>query len=121
MTVTEHDTSVELLQALEERILVLDGAMGTMVQALALDEAAIRGEPFRDHPKDLSRFVDVLGLSQPEKLTEIHRQYLAAGADIITTNTFGASRIGMEGIRTPFGNGRTHQSRCRGLRSGRGR
>ena len=60
------------------------------------DEAAIRGERFRNHHKDLKNFVDILCLTHPEIIEEIHRPYLAAGADIVETNTFGASPIGME-------------------------
>jgi 5-methyltetrahydrofolate--homocysteine methyltransferase len=85
-----------LEELLDKRILVLDGAMGTMIQALRLDEAAVRGDRFRDHPKDLSRFSDILCLTCPDEITEIHRKYLEAGADIVETNTFGASAIGMD-------------------------
>ena len=83
---------------LAERILVLDGAMGTMVQALGLDEEAVRGERFADHPTELTlkNFVDILCLTHPDAITEIHHKFLAAGADIIETNTFGASPIAME-------------------------
>jgi len=96
--------SAELLhQQLQRSILVLDGAMGTMVQALRLDEAAIRGERFRDHHKDLKNFPDILCLTHPASVTEIHRKYLAAGADIVETNTFGASLVGMEDF--DFSNG----------------
>lgn len=84
-----------LEERLESEILVLDGAMGTMVQALRLSEADMRGDRFRQHPKDLARFVDILALTQPEALVDIHRAYLEVGADIITTNTFGASPVGM--------------------------
>ncbi len=90
-----------LESALRDRVLVLDGAMGTMVQALHLDESALRGELFRDHPKDLSRFVDVLSLTRPDDLIKIHEAYLEAGADIVTTNTFGASLQGMEEFGLP--------------------
>jgi 5-methyltetrahydrofolate--homocysteine methyltransferase len=72
-----------------------------MVQALGLTDAQMRGDRFRDHPRDLSRFVDILSLTQPEAVTEIHRQYLAAGADIVTTNTFGASPVGMQEFGLP--------------------
>ena len=91
----------QLLDQLERRILVLDGAMGTMVQALGLDEASVRGELLRDHHKDLIRFTDIISLTRPDDLTEIHRQYFAAGADIVTTNTFGASYIGMLEFELP--------------------
>jgi 5-methyltetrahydrofolate--homocysteine methyltransferase len=86
----------QLQSLLADRILILDGAMGTMIQALTLSEADVRGERFADHHKDLSRFSDILCLTRPADITEIHRKYLAAGADIIETNTFGASFVGME-------------------------
>ena len=80
----------------DKRIMVLDGAMGTMVQALKLDEQGMRGERFAKHHKDLKNFTDILCLTHPDSVTEIHGKYLAAGADIVETNTFGASLIGME-------------------------
>ena len=82
-----------LLDALKQRILILDGAMGTMVQRYKLDEAAYRGRRFANHPRDLKGAGDVLALTRPEVLEEIHRQYLEAGADIIETNTFNAQSI----------------------------
>ncbi len=86
-----RDRSALLEELLDTRILVLDGAMGTMVQALKLDETATRGKRFANHTKDLKNFVDILCLTRPDDITEIHRKYLAAGADIVETNTFGAS------------------------------
>ncbi|HET9508021.1 MAG TPA: methionine synthase, partial [Gaiellaceae bacterium] len=77
-----------------ERILVLDGAWGTMLQRLGLDEAAWRGERFRDHPRDVQGDPDLLNLTRPDVVLDVHRQYLAAGADVTTTNTFTATRIG---------------------------
>ncbi|MAV34398.1 MAG: methionine synthase [Planctomycetaceae bacterium] len=85
-----------LEQLLEERILILDGAMGTQVQTLDLDEAQTRGARFAEHPKDLVRFVDLLCLTHPDSVTGIHQQFLAAGADIIETNTFGSSAVAMK-------------------------
>jgi len=85
----------QLREILADRILVLDGAMGTMIQRLKLDEKAIRGERFADHHKELNNFSDILNLTHSEAITDIHRQYLAAGADIVETNTFGASPVGM--------------------------
>ncbi len=99
---TSNSRSDLLKQALSERILILDGAMGTMVQALALTEQAMRGERFKDHHKDLKNFTDVLSLTHPKSLTEIHRQYLQSGADIVSTNTFGASPVGMEEFELPL-------------------
>ena len=80
---------------LRERILVLDGAMGTMIQRHVLDEAAFRGMRFADHPRDLRGANDVLSLTQPRLIRDIHAAYLAAGADIIETNTFNATRLGL--------------------------
>jgi 5-methyltetrahydrofolate--homocysteine methyltransferase len=78
---------------LATRILVLDGAMGTMVQRHQLTEADFRGARFKDHPKDLRGNNDVLVLTRPDVIAEIHRQYLEAGADIIETNTFSGTAI----------------------------
>ncbi|MAD80332.1 MAG: methionine synthase, partial [Planctomycetaceae bacterium] len=98
---TRTGTEAMLQELLASRILVLDGAMGTMVQALKLDEAAIRGDRFAGHNKDLKNFVDVLCLTHPDSVTEIHRRYLDAGADIVETNTFGASTIGVDEFDFP--------------------
>ncbi len=73
--------------------MVLDGAMGTMIQTFALDEAAFRGDRFRDHSHDLKGDNDILCLTQPEVIRGIHSSFLAAGADIVTTNTFNATPI----------------------------
>ncbi len=99
---TASGTSELLQELLQQRILFLDGAMGTMIQALKLDEAQIRGERFAEHHKDLKNFADILCLADPASLTEIHRKYLAAGADIVETNTFGASPVGMEEFELPL-------------------
>ncbi|MSR22387.1 MAG: methionine synthase [Gemmatimonadetes bacterium] len=77
-----------------ERILVLDGAMGTLIQELRLDEDAYRGELFKDHPKRLQGNHDVLVLTQPDIIERLHRRYFEAGADIVETNTFSSTRIG---------------------------
>jgi len=81
---------------LEQRILVLDGAMGTMVQRFRLTEGDYRGERFRDHAKDLKNNADLLVLTRPDVVRDIHEGYLAAGADIIETNTFGANALAQE-------------------------
>src|SRR5690606_23603102 len=78
---------------LERRILILDGAMGTMIQRYKLDEAAFRGERFADLAQDVKGNNELLSLTQPQIIREIHDQYLAAGADIVETNTFGATTI----------------------------
>ncbi len=78
-------------QALRERILVLDGAMGTMIQRARLADAEYRGQRFADWPRDLKGANDLLSLTRPDLIAAIHREYLQAGADIIETNTFNAS------------------------------
>src|SRR5436853_1173893 len=82
-----------LIAAARERILVLDGAMGTMIQALQLDEAAFRGERFRDFHRDIRGNNDLLILTQPRAIEDIHAEYLRAGADIVATNTFSSTSI----------------------------
>jgi len=91
MTIKNKDIS----ELMSSRILLLDGAMGTMIQQHKLDERDFRGSRFADHPSELRGNNDLLSLSQPELITSIHREYLAAGADIIETNTFNATRIAM--------------------------
>ena len=81
---------------LKERIAVLDGAMGTMIQRYKLGESDYRGERFKDHPTDLKGNNELLLFTRPEVISEIHQQYLAAGADIIETNTFGATTVAQE-------------------------
>ena len=82
-----------LTQAARERILVLDGAMGTMIQDLRLDEAGFRGARFRDHGRDLKGNNDILNLSQPDAVRDIHLAYFLAGADLVETNTFSSTTI----------------------------
>lgn len=79
----------------KSRILILDGAMGTMIQRLGLDESAYRGRQLVDHPGDLKGCNDLLSLTKPEAIVAIHRGYLEAGADILSTNTFNANRISL--------------------------
>ena len=80
---------------LKERILVLDGAMGTMIQAYNFNEADFRGDRFKEHPCPLQGNNDLLSITQPEAIKTIHGKYLEAGADILETNTFSSTRIGM--------------------------
>ena len=84
-----------LKQAASERILILDGAMGTMIQQLKLDEAAYRGERFKDWHKDVRGNNDLLNLTLPDAIRAIHLQYFLAGADIVETNTFSSTDIVM--------------------------
>lgn len=85
----------KLQQILQERILILDGAMGTMLQAYKFDEADFRGLRFKDHPVPLQGNNDLLSLTQPQAIADIHRKYLEVGADIIETNTFSGTTIAM--------------------------
>lgn len=80
-------------EALQKRILVIDGAMGTMIQRHTLTEQDFRGERFKDHAYPLKGNNDVLSITRPDIIKDIHRQYLLAGADIIETNTFSGTRI----------------------------
>jgi 5-methyltetrahydrofolate--homocysteine methyltransferase len=86
---------VSLMQSLKERILLLDGAMGTMIQSRGLDEDHYRGDRFRDWESDLKGNNDLLTLTQPSVIEDIHRQFLDAGADIIETNTFNSNAPSM--------------------------
>jgi len=93
---TDHKaTTARIHQQLQQRILLLDGAMGTMIQKHTLSEADFRGERFQDWPVDMKGNNDLLSLTQPELILNIHREYLEAGADIIETNTFNANSISM--------------------------
>ncbi|GAL85008.1 methionine synthase [Sporocytophaga myxococcoides] len=87
--------TVDIQEVLKKRILVLDGAMGTMIQGYTLEEADFRGERFKDHKGDLKGNNDLLSLTRPDVIKEIHLKYLEAGADIIETNTFSGTSIAM--------------------------
>src|SRR5579862_6910107 len=78
---------------LEERIAIIDGAMGTTIRTYGLKEADMRGQRFKDAKKDLLNNGDLFTLTQPQMIGDIHRRFLEAGADIIETNTFGATSI----------------------------
>ena len=88
-------TSNSLVETLKRRIVIIDGAMGTMIQAHKLEEADYRGKEFARHGRDLRQCNDVLNITQPQIIEDIHRQYLDAGADIIETNTFNSTAISM--------------------------
>src|SRR5260370_23338702 len=99
MTLSIKPNTADLLnELLATRILILDGAMGTMIQRYKLQEADVRGKQFAGHPREfnLQGFNDLLWLTQPQVVAEIHRQYFEAGADIVETNTFNAQSISME-------------------------
>ncbi|MCH8496188.1 MAG: methionine synthase [Balneolales bacterium] len=84
-----------IVRELKQRILVIDGAMGTMIQSYNLTEADYRGERFKDHPSDLKGNNDLLSLTQPEIIQQIHTDFLESGADILETNTFNANPISL--------------------------
>mgnify|MGYP006414325447 FL=1 len=90
-----NDSQLALSELLAKRIVILDGAMGTMIQQRTLEEADFRGERFADWERDLKGHNDLLGITQPEVIGSIHRAYLEAGADIIETNTFNSTRIAL--------------------------
>ena len=102
MSVIEQTNNSKLfLDRLAKDILILDGAMGSMIYGLELTEEQVRGERFADWPKDLKNCTDVFGLTNPDAIIDIHRQYLEAGADIIETNTFNASPVGLADFDFP--------------------
>ncbi len=96
MNAIAYTRAAALPEILKNRIAILDGAMGTMIQRYKLSEADYRGERFKDHPKDLKGNNELLQFTRPDVISEIHEQYLAAGADLIETNTFGATTVAQE-------------------------
>src|SRR3954468_13568084 len=94
MATTQRDVATEIRKLAEERILVLDGAWGVLLQNRGLTEADFRGERFEHHRRDLLNDPDLLNLTRPDIVREVHDAYFAAGADITTTNTFTATSIG---------------------------
>jgi 5-methyltetrahydrofolate--homocysteine methyltransferase len=89
----ERDVTDELTEALRNRILVIDGAMGTTIRGYGLGEREARGERFAGNEKDLLNNGDILSITCPEVIGDIHRRFLEAGADIIETNTFSGTTI----------------------------
>src|SRR4051795_7791897 len=94
ITSNQRDVATEIRTLAEERILVLDGAWGVLLQSRGLNEADFRGERFANHRRDLLNDPDLLNLTRPDIVREVHEAYFAAGADITTTNTFTATSIG---------------------------
>ncbi|MEQ8937363.1 MAG: homocysteine S-methyltransferase family protein, partial [Gammaproteobacteria bacterium] len=90
-----NDKTQQIQELIQERILVLDGAMGTMIQSYQLEEDDYRGERFADHPCDLKGNNDLLSIVRPDIIKSIHKAYYEAGADIVETNTFNATSIAM--------------------------
>src|SRR5262249_358213 len=89
------DRTAELQELMEQRILVLDGAMGTMIQRERLTEEQFRGERFRGWGRELRGNYDLLTLTQPALVRRLHRDYLAAGVDIVETNTFNSTAVSL--------------------------
>jgi 5-methyltetrahydrofolate--homocysteine methyltransferase len=96
MNATPYTRGARLPEILQQRIVILDGAMGTMIQRCRLGEADYRGTRFADHPKDLKGNNDLLQLTRPDVILGIHEEYLRAGSDIVETNTFGATSIAQQ-------------------------
>src|SRR4051812_26963635 len=94
MATTQRDAATEIRKLAEERILVLDGAWGVLLQNRGLTESDFRGDRFQNHRRDLLNDPDLLNLTRPDIVREVHEAYFAAGADITTTNTFTATSIG---------------------------
>ncbi len=93
---------IPITEAIKDRILVLDGAMGTMLQKYKFQEKDFRGERFKDHPCDVQGNNDLLSITQPEAIAQVHADYFAAGADIVETNTFSATTIAMADYEMEF-------------------
>ena len=96
MSSQPYTRAAALPELLRQRIMILDGAMGTMIQRYKLVEQDYRGERFADHPKDLKGNNELLQFTRPDVIREIHEQYLDAGADILETNTFGATTVAQD-------------------------
>ena len=89
------DRTTELERILEQRVMIMDGSWGVMLQSQDLSESDYRGDRFAHHTHDLKGCIDVLVLTQPDLIRDVQGQYLDAGADILTTNTFTATRYGL--------------------------
>ena len=91
----KHPTEIDLKNLVNERIVIMDGAMGTMIQQEKLEEEDFRGDHFKNHAKELKGNNDLLCLTRPDIIRNIHRKYFEAGSDIVETNTFSATTISM--------------------------
>jgi 5-methyltetrahydrofolate--homocysteine methyltransferase len=96
MTATTYTRGHALPELLARRIVIIDGPMGTMIQRLRLSEEQVRGERFSEHGKDVRNNSELLSLTRPDVIRDVHESFLAAGADIIETNTFGATSIAQD-------------------------
>jgi 5-methyltetrahydrofolate--homocysteine methyltransferase len=99
LNIKTGEENMNIKDLLNKRILIIDGAMGTMIQRYKLTEADYRGERFKDWPTDVKGNNDLLCLTQPQIIKEIHKQYLEAGADILETNTFNAQKVSLADYR----------------------
>ena len=99
--IESYTRGAAFVQQLGRRILILDGAMGTMIQRYKLSEADFRGTRFVDHHKDVKGNNELLSLVRPDVILAIHEQYLQAGADVIETNTFGATAVAQSDYDLP--------------------
>src|SRR5207244_8031557 len=115
---TLSDTRDRLASLLRERIAVLDGSWGVLIQREVRGEEAYRGERFKDHPRDVAGDPDLLNITRPEVVSRIHDDYFAAGADIATTNTFTATTIGQADYA--FDANVVHEMNLEGARLARG-
>ncbi|MBI2817814.1 MAG: homocysteine S-methyltransferase family protein [Acidobacteria bacterium] len=111
---TNPERVARLKETLDRRIVILDGALGTVIQAFHLTEADYRGKEFAQHPRELRLNADVLNVTQPHIIEDIHRQYLEAGADIIETNTFNSNAIsqGEYGLESRVGEMNVAGAQC---------
>ncbi len=91
--IQKEDIFVALERTMRERIMIIDGAMGTMIQKHKLNEEDYRGTEFKDHPSNLKGNNDLLNLTRPDVILGIHRGYLEAGSDMLETNTFNSTKI----------------------------
>ncbi len=114
---TRADRIAALKAAAKERILILDGSWGVMIQRRGLDEADFRGDRFKDHPGQLKGNNDILCLTRPDIIDDLHDQYFAAGADISETNTFSATVIAQDDYHLDAQAVSRHQSRGRADRA----
>ena len=122
--ISPRPDAAKIKRLLERRVLMLDGAMGTMIQSYNLDEAGYRGERFQDFEADLKGNNDILSLTQPGIIEEIHESFLRAGADIIETNTFNGTSISQADYSTEevvYEINRVSAEIAKGCQSGRSR
>ena len=99
--IARPDATAELTEALEQRILILDGAMGTTIRGYGLTEKDARGERFKENDKDLLNNGDILSITRPDIIADIHKRFLDAGSDIVETNSFSGTSIAQSEFFVP--------------------